>query len=135
MIEIPLQDFDQSKLENLLRSTPSAYVREESRENFIRKHYLFPRESASFLIKCYGDHFNNSTIPSLKKCSLKVSASPVNDEIVLDVANYGLAPQRIYSTERVYGRLSTGRYGQLFRFLFDCKETFCRLSMTAKVPE
>lgn len=132
MVEIALQSFDQNKLEQLLRLTPVAFVREENQGKFLRKHYLFPKESAPFLIKCHADHFNSSPVPSSWKCSLTAYPAPIGDEIAITTKNFGIAPQKFYSFERVYGQTADGYHRQLFRYIFDCSKETCKVTFAVK---
>lgn len=143
---IPVDIFDQSKLETLLRNIPSAFIKNETQNGFIRKHYQFPKNKASeFVIRCHGDYFGSATIPSYKACTVEVSSKDLaGDEMKVQVTDssivkdlnaaisYGSDLKKFYSTERVYGQSSDGAYKNLFRYSMICKSDSCDLVFVAK---
>ena len=144
--KIPVDTFDQSKLETLLRKIPSALVRTESFEGFVRKHTFFPNQKqASFSIKCQADYFGKTDIPSFKACELDVSSTDiVGDEYLIQITDslsvqalresisYGDELKKFYSFERVYGQGHDGIYKNLFRYSVICKPESCEVTMTPK---
>ena len=144
--KIPVDIFDQSKLETLLRNIPEAFVKDEAQSGFIRKHYQFPKNKASsFTIKCHGDYFGTATIPSYKACEVEVNTKDLaGDEMKVQVTDsatvnalytaisYGNDLKKSYSTERVYGQGSDGAYKNLFRYSMVCKREACDLVFVAK---
>jgi len=138
MIVVPLKVFDQSKLEHLLRKIPAALVREDNKENFIRKHYLYPSDGP-FQIKCFADFYERSSIPSTKSCELKILETISRDEIQFNLDDQSwvsdfkshLPQGRLRSSEVIYGQSYTGQYKNIFRYNFDCSES-CRVSFAIK---
>jgi hypothetical protein len=138
MIEVSLTDFDQSKLEHLLRKIPTALVREENKENYLRKHYMFPSDGP-FQIKCFSDFYKSSSIPSTKSCELKIFERVSRDEIQINLDNQSWISEfkshlpygRLRSSEVIYGQSYTGQYKNIFRYNFDCV-TSCRVSFAVK---
>ncbi|MBA2406276.1 MAG: hypothetical protein H0V66_15980 [Bdellovibrionales bacterium] len=147
--KIPLDTFEQSKLETLLRKIPSALVRTEEHADFIRKHYLFPKnKSSSFTINCHADYFGAATVPSFKVCDVELlNKDYAGDEqlvVIEDVAtvndlrssiSYGAEIKKYYSFERVYGQSHDGTYRNLFRFSFVCKTASCEVTLATKKPD
>lgn len=142
---IPLQLFDQSKLESVLREIPSALIKSESHQGFVRKHYAFPPSHGQFQIKCQADYYLSSTIPSTKSCSVEVGLGELRgDEYVFTSTDsafvsalyqampYGQQVKKVYSTERLYGQSRNGSYKQLFRYSLICKTNSCELSFSPK---
>jgi len=138
MIDVPLTNFDQSKLEYLLRNIPAAYVREVNKENFIRKHYLFPPDGP-LQIKCFSDFYERSSIPSTKSCELKIFERISGDEIEINLDKQSWVSEfkshlpygKLRSSEVIYGQSYTGQYKNIFRYNFDCV-TSCRVSFAVK---
>lgn len=145
-VEIPLNVFEQSKLEELLRKIPSALQKRETLAGHVRKHYQFPTEKSSeFSIKCHADYFGTSQVPSLKVCEVLVSASNVvGDEYsfkltdkkdvkaLVKAISYGAEIKKVYSHERVYGQGHDGAYRQLFRYSFNCTSESCLVTFSPK---
>lgn len=144
---IPVDSFDQSKLESLLRKIPTSLVKEEQHTNFKRKIHEFPvTGNSDFKIKCHGDYYLNSIIPSDKKCQVEVSnLNSGTDEVLIavsDVSNvnelrsalsYGKETKSFYSTERVHGLSLQKKYRELFRYSIVCDVKKCHLTF-AKIP-
>lgn len=143
---IPLEQFDQQKLESLLRRIPSAFVRSENQGGkFERKFYSFPKmDDKGFKINCEGDHYLPSTIPSASTCTLTMikDADVRYDEQLVEFkdpftvtslynAINSLAEiKKFYSNERVYGVGINGRYAENFRYAFSCFKEKCQLTMS-----
>jgi hypothetical protein len=147
--KIPVENFDQAKLETLVRSIPSALVRIENQEGFTRKHYLFPNsKKALFAIKCQADYYGEATIPSFKSCDLnipdkelaadeylfKITDSP-NITSLRNSISYGDEIKSFYSFERVFGQAYDGVKRNLFRFTFICKRDACDVTIATKNPD
>jgi len=144
--KIPVDIFDQSKLENLLRNIPSSLSRTEVHEGFVRHHHEFPKnKKANFRIKCYADYFGQAKFPSFETCEFDLSTNTLSgDELVLTIADsgvvnslreaisYGDEVKKFYSTERVYGQASDGALRDLFRYAFICKRDACEVTVTLK---
>jgi hypothetical protein len=144
--KIPVDIFDQSKLENLLRNIPSSLSRTEVHEGFVRQHHEFPKnKKADFRIKCYADYFGQAKIPSFETCEFDLSGNTLSgDESVLTITDsgvvkslreamsYGDEVKKFYSTERVYGQASDGALRDLFRYAFICKRDACEVTVTSK---
>jgi hypothetical protein len=147
--KIPVEIFDQSKLETLLRNNPSAFDRIETRAGFIRKHYQFPKDKKSgFTINCEADYYGEAKIPSYKSCEIDVSSEDfVGDEYLIkitdaeivkslrDSISYGSDLKKFIAFERVYGQAHDGVYRNLFRYTFICKRDACDVTFTTKSPE
>jgi hypothetical protein len=144
---IPVDSFDQSKLESLLRKIPSSLVNEELHTNFKRKIHEFPLTgNLGFKIKCHGDYFLNSIIPSNKQCQVEVlNFNSDTDEVLVGISDvstvnelrsalsYGKETKSFYSTERVHGLSLEKKYRELFRYSFVCDDKKCNLTF-AKIP-
>lgn len=143
---IPLDIFDQSKLEALLRSIPSAFVKNEEQTGYVRKHYQFPKnKSSSFVINCQADYFNSAPVPSFKACQVEVTSKDIAGEEIrvqtteasvvgalYSAISYGSEVKKFIATERVYGQASDGSYKNLFRYSFSCKLDSCEIVFVAK---
>lgn len=146
--KIPVEAFDQAKLESLLRSSASTLERTETREGFVRKHHVFPKnKQTTFSINCIADYFGESRIPSYKSCDLNVSNNVfAGDEQLIKITDaemvktlresisYGDEVKKFYSFERVYGQAFDGTYRNLFRFSFICKRDTCDVTFATKNP-
>ncbi len=143
--KIPLDSFDQSKLETMLRNIPASLVKEENKGTFVRKHHEFPQQNqADFFIKCHADYYKNASIPSSKVCSVEIKDQGSSDEVSLKVTNpeivnafrqaisYGQEVKKFYATERVYGLSLEGKYRDLFRYSFVCQTQECALTFAKK---
>ncbi len=144
--EIPLNTFEQTKLETLLRKIPSAFVKKEKLTGFIRKHYLFPAQGASeFSVKCTADYFGAALVPSHKVCEASVkSGEVVNDEYLIQLTDpkivralykaisYGETEKHFSSHERIYGKGHDGIWRNLFRFSFSCRKDACSVTFSPK---
>lgn len=146
---IPVENFDQAKLETLVRNIPSALVRVENHDGFIRKHYLFPAtKRALFSIKCQADYYLEARIPSYKSCELNIPNKELAaDEYLFkitdsasitslrDAISYGEEIKSFYSFERVFGLANDGIKRNLFRFAFICKSDACNVTIATKNPD
>lgn len=143
--KVPLDSFDQSKLETILRNIPTALLKEENMGGFIRKHYAFPDEKKSdFFIKCHADYYKAAKIPSSKACSVEIKDEGSSDEVLLKITDpktvnsfreaisYGNEVKKFYATERVYGLALDGKYRDLFRYSFVCQMAECALTFAKK---
>ncbi len=145
---IPLEQFDQQKLESLMRRIPSALVKTEDQGGkFERKFYSFPKmDDKGFKIKCQADHYLGSPLPSASSCTLHMlkdadvrydeHAVEFNDTHVVTSIYNAIHSQSVtkkfYSNERVYGLGVNGKYGENFRFTFSCSQEKCQLTMCTK---
>ena len=125
---IPLEIFDQSKLETIVRRIPSALIKTENLEGFVRKHYLFNSDNeAAFSLKCHADYFRSALIPTNKVCAVEVPGLPeIGDEYLLKTKNtktvrelfnaLSFSPEvkKSFSNERIYGQAHDGKYKNLF---------------------
>ena len=144
---IPIDPFDQSKLESILRKIPETLVKEEQHTNFKRKIHEFPvTGNLGFKIKCHGDYFLNSIIPSNKQCQVEVlNFNSDTDEVLVATSDesivnqlrsalsYGKETKSFYSTERVHGLSLEKKYRELFRYSIVCDSKKCDLTF-AKIP-
>jgi hypothetical protein len=135
MIFIDLTQFDQSKLEYLLRKIPEALVKIEKQDNVETRFYRYDVTS-NFSLSCEATHFNHKEIPSFEKCRISVNSDFSTQEVQLDFSDtvacgdlkkhlpYG----KLRSTEIFYGESHTGRYKNIFSYSFDvtrnCLATF-----------
>ena len=144
---IPLETFDQQKLEALLRKIPEAHAKTVEVTNGKRRIYSYPKSlRESFQFNCEADFLFDSEFPSYSKCSLNISQelSPKEDEHLIVVNNSELASslykaipegmelKKFYSTERVYGLKLNGKYGNHFRYSLVCSEQKCDLTVSTK---
>lgn len=143
---IPLETFDQSKLETIVRRIPSALVKTEQLEGFVRKYYLYPSESQTlFTLNCHADYFGEATIPTYKVCSVNVPGEPATgDEFLItttdtkivgelfNAISFGTEVKKNYSNELIYGQAHDGSYKNLFRYSIVCKINSCQLTFSPK---
>lgn len=143
---IPVDSFDQAKLEEILRKVPSALVKVEGHQGFTRKFYSYPKSSASGIhISCQADFYLNSTVPSAKSCAVEIKTTNLSGDeyqvtltdsaVVNELRNalsYGQEIKKFYSTERVYGQSFAGAYRDLFRYSFICQTQSCLLTFASK---
>jgi hypothetical protein len=146
---IPIEEFDQRKLETLLRRIPEAFVKAEALENGVEKRlYAFPsRKDSEFKIECVADHYVGAAIPSKTACSVKIFKDidvrydehllVVKDSEVVSALykaiSYSQREKDFFSSERVYGLGINGKYQKNFRFRFKCTEEKCRLTFSSKL--
>lgn len=144
--EIPLNVFEQSKLETLLRGMPSAFIKKEKFKGYERRYTQFPtRQDAGFGIKCYADFYGSAKIPSLKVCEASVeSTDPVKDEYRIKLTepeavsalngsiSYGNEIKKFFSHEQLFGQGSEGINRTLFRYSFTCQKTACEITFSTK---
>ena len=144
--KIPVDIFDQSKLEGVLRNIPSAFVKSETLTGYVRKSYQFPKtKNDHFQISCQADYFGGAIIPSFKTCEVNVSGEKLRgDEYSFNMTDqetvselnkaisYGETTKKFYATERVYGQSFEGPYRDLFRYSIICVSQRCDLTFTAK---
>lgn len=145
-VEIPVDEFDQSKLETLLRKIPTALIASSQGNGFVRKTTRYPDATSLFAIVCNADYYAGSTIPTYKKCKVSVSdkADLRGDEYFIkltqksrvsemfDAISYGTTTRKSYSNERVYGQAFEGDYKNVFRFMIVCKKTSCEFRFSPK---
>lgn len=146
--KIPVDTFDQAKLETLVRNIPSALIRSENHSGFFRRHYQFPNaKKAAFVIKCQADYYGEATIPSFKTCELNIPNKELaNDEYLFKITDtliinafrnaisYGQDVKSFYSFERIFGLANDGTKRNLFRFAFICKSESCDVTIATKNP-
>jgi hypothetical protein len=135
MIFIDLSEFDQSKLEYLLRKIPTSLVRVEENEDLEKRFYELSVKD-KFFIACEAHHFNQKKIPSFKKCSLGVNSDFPTQEVRLDFTQTASCEElkrylpygKLRSSEIFYGESYSGRYKDIFSYSFDvtknCVATF-----------
>lgn len=145
---IPMEDFDQSKLEQLLRKIPNSVIKTENLNGFVRKHTQFPLNmfNAEFSIKCSADYYANADVPSIKKCTVDVSDEAITqgDVITTKITDPTLVSQlsnaipylkddkKFYSNERFKALAFTGDFATVFRFIFNCKQNACEAQFSPK---
>ena len=146
-VEIPVDEFDQSKLESLLRKIPSALIGSSQEDGFVRKTTRYPDTNSLFTIVCEADYYADASIPTYKKCVLSVSdnADLRGDEYLIKMTqksrvsemynaiSFGTDTRRTYSHERIYGQAFEGDYKNVFRFMIVCKKnTSCEFRFSPK---
>lgn len=143
---IPLEAFDQSKLEIIVRRIPSALVKTEELEGFTRKHYLYPtNKQPDFTLKCHADYYGNAPIPTFKVCAVEVPGQPERgDEYLLTTSDektiselstaISFSPnvKKSFSNEVIYGQAYDGSYRNLFRYSIVCKADSCQFTFSPK---
>lgn len=144
---IPLQGFDQHKLEALLTKIPSAFVKSETYPDFERKFFTFPAKTQKdFQISCQSDYFFQSAVASNPKCSLIIfgNLDDGKDEQLMELKDpyvvkslygaisYGSELKKMHSLERVYGLSLNGKYRRHFRYTLTCSIESCQLTMSTK---
>lgn len=144
--QIPLNVFEQSKLETLLRGMPSAQVKKEKFKGHVRKYTQFPKiQNSAFGIKCYADFYGHAKIPSLKVCEASVeSTDPVKDEYLIKLTDpeavadlngsisYGDQIKKFSSHEQLFGQGFDGTSRTLFRYSFICQKSSCDITFSTK---
>jgi hypothetical protein len=145
-VEIPLDEFDQSKLETLLRNIPAALVNSSHENGFVRKSTRYSDTNSLFAITCEGDFYAGSSIPTYKKCKITVNnkADFHGDEYLIKVTNLTLVSEmynaisydptirKSYSHERVYGQAFEGDYKYVFRYMIICSKSSCEFRFSPK---
>ncbi len=144
---IPLEQFDQQKLEALMRRIPSALVMTEDQGKFERKFYSFPKmDDKGFKINCQADHYLENPLPSASSCTLTVlkdldvrydeHAIEFKDSFVVtniyNAIHSAAETKKFYSNERVYGLGLNGKYAENFRYVFTCSKEKCQLTFSNK---
>ena len=146
MTEIPLNTFEQSKLETLLRGMPYAYVSKDKNSDSVRRHYLFPKApDAGFTINCYADYFKGAKVPSVKVCEASVNGPELKgDEFSIQLTDeksvkslmkaisYGDPVKKFFSHEQIYGKGVDGVSHNLFRYSFSCEKSSCTVTFSPK---
>lgn len=154
--EIPLSEFDQDKLQNLLSQIASSFQMSEEESGFVRKYFSYPNSQTLFKFHCTGDYYNQSKIPSFKACKVNiseggksdgVSVTKKNNEFKILIKNSTLVGElfrsisysgnlkQIYSNERIYGKSYDGTSRDLFRYAFKCTTKQCEITFTDIPPE
>ena len=145
-VEIPVETFDQSKLESLLRKIPTALIATTRGNGFVKKTTRYPDAKSLFAIVCEADYFGNSDIPTNKSCKVTISDKTDlrGDEYLIKITDsrrvnemynaipYGPEVRKSYSHERVYGQAWEGDYKNIFRFMIVCKKTSCDFRFSPK---
>lgn len=144
-VSIPLTDFDQSKLEGVLRQLPSSLVKSEDKGEFLRKHHALFK--AGLDVKCSADYYGTAPVPSFKRCEVGLDETQVKkrgDEWAVEIKEkefahelhqalaFGQEVKQVYSTERIYGQAFGGEYRQLFRYHLACTQTTCKITFAQK---
>lgn len=144
---IPLEEFDQRKLEALVRKIPRAYVRTEAFEGYQKKIYSFPKfDDKGFKIECEADYYLSSEIPSKSACKLNLleEIDLIKDEHLIEfrdpfvvkslfnAISYSSDIKKFYSSEKVYGLGLNGSYQLNFRYAFSCTTEMCQLTVSTK---
>ena len=145
-VEIPIEPFDQSKLETLLRRIPTALIGTTSGDGFVKKTTRYPDAKSLFAIVCEADYFGGSDIPTNKSCKVTISdkSDLRGDEYLIKITDsrrvtemynaipFGLEIKKSYSHERIYGQAWEGDYKNIFRFMIVCKKTSCDFRFSPK---
>jgi hypothetical protein len=139
---IPLESFDQQKLETLVRRIPEALIRTEKIENGEKRFYSYPKENHGFKINCESTYYLHSKLPSEARCSLNITQEvdsrldehkiTFSDSALYQSLSYENEIKRFYSNERVYGLKLNGRYGEHFRYGITCNSSNCELTFSSK---
>ncbi len=142
-IAIPLEAFDQQKLETLVRRIPEALVHTSKFERGEKRFYSYPKSAtAGFKIDCQSTYYLHSNLPSELECSLNVTQEldpradehkiTFSDSALYKSLSYETDVKRFYSNERVFGLKLDGRYGDHFRYGFICNSLKCDLTFSSK---
>mgnify|MGYP006188517475 CR=1 FL=1 len=150
-IAIPLEIFDQQKLEALVRKIPTALIKTETVDpNKQKKIYSFPKmDDKGFKINCDAEHFLGSALPSKSSCTLHMlkEADARMDEhqiefkdpfvvnALYDSISYGTDTKKWFTSERVYGVSLNGRYKEHFRYAISCSKEKCQMTFSTKPAE
>lgn len=127
-VKIPISSSEQTKIEYIMRQTPSAYVREEQEGDRVRKFYSFPKDQSLFAINCTADHYFGSKFPSSRKCSIICNVEKPADEFKYTLKDTDLPVGQNYSLDQTWGTNADGKYQHLFQYAFDCnKERTCTI--------
>jgi hypothetical protein len=139
---IPLEAFDQQKLETLVRRIPEALVRTEKIEHGEKRFYSYPKNSSGFKINCESTHYLHSKFPSDLNCSLNITQEidpkldehqiTFTDSELYKTLSYDADVKKFYSNERVYGLKMNGKYGEMFRYGFICDVKNCQLTFSTR---
>jgi hypothetical protein len=140
-VEIPLTEFDGSKLEQLLRKIPSAIDEKKQMNGFVRHMSSFPKSKrGQFKILCQADFYGTSQVPSQESCTLEVTDEDfLGDEAVYELTDssaktlinaipYGAAKKTFNAHEKIWGQSAQGKKKYLFRYSFNCQQEKCSLS-------
>lgn len=144
-IAIPLETFDQQKLEGLLRKIPAALVKQETLARVEKRFYEFPKmDDKGFKIRCEAEHHLGSQLPSKSACTLDLlnpedqrtdeQSTELKDPFVVkslyEAISFGAETKRFYSNERVYGVNLSGKYVEHFRYGLVCTKDKCQFNMS-----
>jgi hypothetical protein len=148
-VAIPLEQFDQQKLEFLVRKIPAALVRTETL-TVEKRFYEFPKmDDKGFKIKCESEHHLGSQFPSKSSCTLNILKDidqrydehlvefkdPYVVKSLFEAMSYGRDVKKFYSNERVYGVSVNGKYVDHFRFALSCSTEKCQFNMSLGKPK
>lgn len=149
-IAIPLEAFDQQKLEALLRKIPAALVKEERLSRSEKRYYEYPKmNDKGFKIRCEAEHYLGSPLPSKSNCTLHLlkaedqrsdeQSVEFKDPFVVnsfyEAISFGAETKRFYSNERVYGVNLAGKYVEHFRYGLVCSKDKCQFNMSLGKPK
>ena len=140
---IPLETFDQQKLETLVRRIPEALVSTSKFENGEKRYYSYPRSNdPGFKIDCESTYYQHSKLPSEIMCSLNITQEidsrsdehkiTFSDPELYNSFSYETDVKRFYSNERVFGLKLNGKYGEMFRYGFICDVKNCQLTYSTR---
>lgn len=147
---IPLESFDQQKLESLMRKIPAAYVRTLEGEGKKTLFYSFPKmDDKGFKINCQAEYFSHSSLPTNTKCDLTMLQdldgrtdeymTEFKDPFVVksfyEAISYTTAVKTWVTSERIYGVARDGRYKEHFRYTISCSKEKCQMTFSTKKPE
>jgi hypothetical protein len=144
LLALPITEFDQVKLEVLLRKIPDAYLRSEVKNGMERKYYSYPKDNEDFSIHCEADHYLSSEIPSRANCHINVAKNldaRVEEHLVeitdsaqvknfFSAISYNSENKKFYSSEKVFGLGINGRYQENFRYAFNCSKIKCQFTFS-----
>lgn len=148
-LAIPLETFDQQKLEGLLRKIPAAHVRTETLTKE-KRFYEFPKmNDKGFKIRCEAEHHLGSPLPSKSSCTLELLKAedqrfdeqtvefkdPFVVNSLYEAISFGTDTKRFYSNERVYGVNLGGKYAEHFRYGLVCSKEKCQFNMSTGKPK
>lgn len=153
-VAIPVEKFDQSKLENLLRRMPSTFVDEVQDGDKIIKTFKFPQDESPFQITCQSTWFGESPLPTYKSCLVEVekgevqgiTSTKINDVYQIKISeakavselysamSFGEVVKKMNAFERVKGKAETGRIEEIFRYAFICQAQECTLRLISLPP-
>jgi uncharacterized membrane protein len=141
---IPMDSFDQLKLEETLRAIPAAADNTKGLE----KTYSFPKDSELFKIRCKGQHFKEAKIPTSPTCEIDLKVGEAkgykveqaHDQWRVQISEEKIAKRffkvlqqgKLTATEQVYAGDVEGVYANQFRYQFLCEKKSCTVVFLTK---